>query len=56
MNPLSYQLALCRRNELLRAAANHRLIHGPRPRPAAMNKPTRRSLPRLRRALHPRSA
>lgn len=56
MNPFSYQMALSRREELLRQAAEHRLTHRALPRTAMRSKPTRATRPQLRRRFLPRSA
>lgn len=56
MNLLSYQIALSRRDELLRQTADYTRTHQPAPRPAAATKPSRGALPKLRRGLLPKSA
>lgn len=56
MNPLSYQIALSRRDELLRQAADCRRTHQPEPRSAAPSKPSRGRLPKPRRGFLPKSA
>ena len=56
MNLLSYQIALSRRDELLRQAADYRQTRRPAPRPGAPSKPSRGTLPKLRRGLLPKSA
>jgi hypothetical protein len=56
MNLLSYQIALSRRDELLRHAADYRLTHQPQPRTAAARKRSRGTLLKPRRAFIPKSA
>jgi hypothetical protein len=56
MNEWSYWVALSRRDELLRQAANYRLTHHPRPRTAAPRKPIHRPPLKLRRVFLPKSA
>ena len=56
MNLLSYQIALSRRDELLRQAADHRLSHLPPEKTATLSKPVRRAPLKLRRGFLPMSA
>jgi hypothetical protein len=56
MNELIYLMALSRRDELLRQAADYRLTHRPRTRAAAPTKPIHRAPLKLRRVFLPKSA